>query len=488
MQTSDSAAYNLFSVSGVKVGVHKSFVLVVIFLFVWHGTLQERILLAGMLFGSILIHEIAHALAGLVVGDKPKSIVLSFWGGLTTFQKPLMSNGMGAFVASAGPLANVLLVVCAALSAMVLCSNGNIWAWLNYFVYDFFDLEMTKVSLPVGINMWHCGELMVGIPVEKWDLLCYFKTLAVLNGFLAVFNLAPAYPLDGGRIFRCLSGFVMGRQCAAVVTMVVGRMLAVVFSCWCIYHDLICEHDIMNFIIGCYIAWIVWHGCYGEYVRTKIFVGAENSDPESEYTLGIFYLKGIAVEENLETAISWISKSADHGFAPAQYCMSLAYATGDGVVKDENRAFDLASKAASQDLPEGMCALARFYSEGVGCEADECKACNLYLAAAEKDSPEGQYQAALCFESGNGVRQDLDKAAKLHEKAFRHGYVSAAVELSLMYEYHVLESENGQVPTQYNALINKMGHDAVAEYNERRKFFELICDGAGNTNELEEAK
>ncbi len=345
----------LFTVFGTTIGIHWTFFFVGAFLFVWDGALLGKLCYLLLFFWSVLIHEIAHALAGALVGNRPTSIMLAFWGGMTDFKRPVMTNLKGTFVAFAGPLSNLLIVLCGVIAAHVVCGNGDVYAWLKYFTYDFFDLEMTKVSLPVGVNIWHAGETFVGIPVECWESVKSIKGVVWINGVLAVFNLVPAYPLDGGRIFRNLTGAVMGQKHAAITTMVVGRSLAVVFACWCIYHDLFRERDVIDAVIGCFIAYAVWQACYGEYVRTTLFIKADEGDPESEYIVAHCYLEGLAVEQDSVKAFEWFARSAEHGYAAGQYHLAIYYEFGVLVEQSIPKAAELLEKSMSQDyLPAAI--------------------------------------------------------------------------------------------------------------------------------------
>ena len=459
----------LFTIRGTTIGIYRSFFLIVLLTWYWGGPWPERCLFSFLLLGSILVHEIAHALAGALVGNRPQAITLSFFGGVTEFQTPILPNGRSIFIAFAGPLSNILLVLCMAVGAKVLCGNGDVYSWLRYFVYDFFDWEMTKVSLPVGVNVWHCGSAFVGIPCEAWDSLRLVKLVAFLNGILGVFNLFPAFPLDGGRIFRGLAGYVLGGKRAASVTMVVGRILAVALACWCVGHDLILEHEILDFAVGCFIAWAVWFGSYGEYLRTKLFVDAEAGDPEAEYDVGCLYQEGILGAKDMGTAVKWFEKSAEHGSASAQFEIAQAYEYGDGVEPDKDLAFTYATKAAEQKDPSALALLGAFYEDGFGCDPDDERAFALYREAAELGSARGQYEVACRYVFGSKeVERDVGKAKKLLEEAWAQEYVPAAIELHLMYEFGLLVIDDGNVLHEYRKAIENAGPNA-ADWLERRR-------------------
>lgn len=349
MESQDDGQLRLFSIGGVSIGIHKSFFLVVLFLLNWQGPWDFKFKLLGLLFGSILVHEIAHALTGWLVGNRPRSIMLTFWGGFTEFERPMASKGVDAVIAFAGPFANLVLMAGAVFGVMTVCQNGSFFAWLNYFVYDFCDLEMLKVSLPCGVNTWQFGDFLVGIPCDAVSQIRVLDALVTINGMLAVFNLVPAYPLDGGRIFRVLSGYVVGSRAAAFLTLLVGRGFALAYAGWCVYHDFYREQQIVDGLIGCFIAWAVWQGCHGEYVRTRLFIDAELGDPEAEYAVGVMYINGVGVEVNYKKGFEWVLKSAEHGHAPGQCMAAECYLFGVGVERDFEKAASLFEKAFNAD-------------------------------------------------------------------------------------------------------------------------------------------
>ncbi|HEX2223490.1 MAG TPA: site-2 protease family protein [Thermoanaerobaculia bacterium] len=112
------------------------------------------------LFASVLIHELAHALVAQRRGMRMRGITLFFFGGVAEMADEPPDAGSELQVAIAGPIASFLLSVAG------------------------FGL------LLLGAGFW---------PTAAHGVLAY---LAAANGMLAVFNLIPAFPLDGGRVLR----------------------------------------------------------------------------------------------------------------------------------------------------------------------------------------------------------------------------------------------------------------------------------------------
>ena len=136
-----------------------------------------------LLFASVLAHELAHGAAARVVGARAKEYVITFWGGHTSFGAELRTPGASALVSAAGPLANLVLA-------------GAGWLLLG--------------ALPYGL-----GAVIVA-------------ALTYANLVVAVFNLLPGNPLDGGRILEALIWKITGdRETGTIGSGWVGRVLAI---------------------------------------------------------------------------------------------------------------------------------------------------------------------------------------------------------------------------------------------------------------------
>lgn len=138
------------------------------------------------LFVSVLIHELGHALVARGYGVKTKEITLWFLGGVAQFDDLPKQRGAEAIVAIAGPLTSVLLAFLSAL------------AW----------------------------PLASGAPV----VLFVLSYLTITNAALAIFNLLPALPLDGGRVLRSLLALAMPRTKATRVAGNVGSVVAILLG------------------------------------------------------------------------------------------------------------------------------------------------------------------------------------------------------------------------------------------------------------------
>jgi Zn-dependent protease len=155
---------------GVPIRVHWSFSLLIL-LVLYEGAHASRaavlwnLLWIVALFASVTIHELAHCAVAKRRGLAVRDIVLLPIGGVSEIAGMDASPRVERDVAAAGPIASVGLAVVLALAA--LATGGHIWP----------------------------AEIFSG----SW-----FARLAWLNLLLAAFNLLPAIPMDGGRVFRAV--------------------------------------------------------------------------------------------------------------------------------------------------------------------------------------------------------------------------------------------------------------------------------------------
>lgn len=113
------------------------------------------------LFGSLILHELAHALVARRFGLHVSGITLFLFGGVAELQSEPLSGKTEFWIAIVGPIA----------------------------------------SLCIALGFWFCAVVanLIGLSDPIRSVLSY---LAVLNLILALFNLLPAFPMDGGRILR----------------------------------------------------------------------------------------------------------------------------------------------------------------------------------------------------------------------------------------------------------------------------------------------
>ena len=125
------------------------------------------------LFVSIIAHEFGHAVVARRYGIPIEDITLFVFGGVANMKREPDRALHEFLMAIAGPIVSILIsIVCYA----VLAATNSLWAFENLATAE---PQPTSSAIP---------------PVMAY--------LALINGMLAVFNMIPAFPLDGGRVFR----------------------------------------------------------------------------------------------------------------------------------------------------------------------------------------------------------------------------------------------------------------------------------------------
>jgi len=204
---------------GVELRIHLTFLLLL--LFVWvnesaeHGPVSggRSLALVGIIFACVVLHELGHALVGMHAGIPAKAIVLLPIGGITLLDEtrgPAQSTTpvwkRDIRIALAGPLVNLLLAFVAGSILLAVAPEIQLW------------------SKPY---------------VSSAHLL---RSLVWANVWLALFNLLPAYPMDGGRVLRSLLSRRMDPVLATRRAVSIGQtfaMLLMLVGIWNLWLTLI---------------------------------------------------------------------------------------------------------------------------------------------------------------------------------------------------------------------------------------------------------
>ena len=188
---------------GIPVYLHWSFLLVILFLGYYGisnglsaGEITWTLFFSSLLFLSILLHEFGHALTARRFNVKTKDIILLPIGGLARLNKLPDKPIQEMLVALAGPFINFII-------ALIL---------IPYFLMVTMPgLEEHELSNPQDL----IGDYFYLLPL-----------LAFVNLLLAVFNLIPAFPMDGGRILRAMLSLKLERLKATKIAVVIGQIIA----------------------------------------------------------------------------------------------------------------------------------------------------------------------------------------------------------------------------------------------------------------------
>ena len=190
-------ALTLFHVRGIRIGVDYSWFFVLFLVIFWlsgyydeitdapDGSIEPFALAVASalaFFGSILLHELGHALVATRNGIGISEITLWLFGGLAHMQRDSDSAGVEFRVAAAGPAVTLAIAIAATAVGMALAGSEE----------AFFD------------------AMIVSGNADVTGVLALIAWLASLNVIILIFNLIPAFPLDGGRILRAIAWKVTG--------------------------------------------------------------------------------------------------------------------------------------------------------------------------------------------------------------------------------------------------------------------------------------
>lgn len=225
----------LGTIAGIKIEVHWTFTLLliwVVFLDVQRGgnlsSAMLNIIFILLLFVCVVFHELGHALTARKFNIGTKKITLLPIGGVASLEKMPEKPGQELLVALAGPAVNVVIALL-----------------LLLFVPLRTYLGLDAESL----------EQLISAPTLQ-TLLFY---LLIANIMLVAFNMIPAFPMDGGRVFRAILSFTMDRTKATEIAASLGQVLAVIFFILGLFYN--------PFLV--LIALFIFIGAYGENKMVK---------------------------------------------------------------------------------------------------------------------------------------------------------------------------------------------------------------------------
>jgi len=192
------------SIFGIEVRIHLTFLLFLVW--IWFSYYQvagftgavQGVLFILALFACVLLHEFGHAFAARGFGIKTPDITLLPIGGVARLNRIPDKPWQELVVAIAGPLVNVVIA-----AALILVIHRS--AALEQLEY----LESPRIEL--------------------------LSKLASINVMLVLFNLIPAFPMDGGRVLRALLAMAMPYARATQIAAWIGQGLAVVFAIFGIF-------------------------------------------------------------------------------------------------------------------------------------------------------------------------------------------------------------------------------------------------------------
>ena len=209
--------FEVARVWGVPICLDLSLILMAVIFVFRAGNVFWGLISAAILLLSVLLHELGHTAVALSYGCRVRDITLLLLGGRATLVDMPRGPWREAWMAAAGPLVSLLLGLCGFFFARI---------------------------VPVGsLLMFICSYLQY------------------VNFSLLIFNLIPAFPMDGGRIFRALLESRLGRQRATFIAFRVAQVLAVCMAIWAVVDGF----DIILLLI----AYFVFSSSKAEYEMVK---------------------------------------------------------------------------------------------------------------------------------------------------------------------------------------------------------------------------
>ena len=186
----------LMDLFGFRIGVDRSwFLILFLLIFLLSGQFRQAlhssdgvaylttVITVLILFGSLILHELGHALVARREGITVRRIDLFLFGGLTEMSRDAATPGEDFRIAAAGPLATFgFVLLCLAVDLAIVGPH----------------------------RLVHAAELDGTVPITP--VLLSLSWLLIWNVLLLLFNLVPAFPLDGGRMTRAIVWRVTGEK------------------------------------------------------------------------------------------------------------------------------------------------------------------------------------------------------------------------------------------------------------------------------------
>jgi len=195
---------------GIPVKVHWTFGLLILFVSytaitsgfkIWQGV--GFVSYIFVLFFCVVLHEYGHALTGRKFGIKTRDIILSPIGGLARLENMPEKPVDEFFIAIAGPMVNLCIGVI--LATTLHFGTSRVLPEMDLFRFD--------------------------DPVE------FVRWITWMNFALFIFNLIPAFPMDGGRILRSLLAAKVGKIKATKIASSIGRVIAIGFVIFGVFNQ-----------------------------------------------------------------------------------------------------------------------------------------------------------------------------------------------------------------------------------------------------------
>lgn len=264
-------SWKIATITGIDVFIHATFLLIIgwVGLSYWlqTGTLGgtlEGILFTLILFGCVVLHEFGHAITARRYGIKTRDITLYPIGGVARLERMPDKPIQEFWVALAGPAVNVVIAV----------------LLLGWLIISDTLAPLAGVSMTSGP---------------------FIERLLLVNVSLVLFNLIPAFPMDGGRVLRSLLAMRLEYTRATQIAATIGQGLALLLGLVGLFSN--------PFLV--FIAFFVWIGAGQEasMVQMKTALGGI---PVAKAMITDF--KVLSPRDNIDRAVELILSGAQTDF------------------------------------------------------------------------------------------------------------------------------------------------------------------------------
>ncbi|MHB1325547.1 MAG: site-2 protease family protein [Thermoleophilia bacterium] len=199
-------SFKVGRIFGIELRVHLTFFLIVLYAaYIWGSIYGEGLagavygaLIIAILFVCVVIHELCHSRMAQHYGGEVASITLLPIGGVSLLKNMPEDPSKEFWVTIVGPISNLVIAA---------------------ILFPFIYLVPNPVDGPFGAL--RNADVLVSISVQG-----FVSYLFLINVMLAVFNLLPAFPLDGGRVLRSVLAQRMSYVKATRVAVTTGQLFA----------------------------------------------------------------------------------------------------------------------------------------------------------------------------------------------------------------------------------------------------------------------
>lgn len=206
-------SWRLGTFAKIPVKIHWTFPLILIYVVAnglsnhnpWENILVEVCFVMSM-FCCVVLHEFGHALTARRYHIQTEDIILLPIGGVARLRNMPDKPSHELVIAVMGPMVNV--IIAAVIFGYLYYLNG-----LSFFTNEEFNQ----------------------IELLNWNI--FLPILLIANIFLVIFNMIPAFPMDGGRVLRALLSFKLGKLKATLWASRIGQFICILFIGFGIYYE-----------------------------------------------------------------------------------------------------------------------------------------------------------------------------------------------------------------------------------------------------------